>query len=91
MRIAARLVIRGRAVTKASSSATDVPGKPEFRTVEVDSMPLEPPRTVGIETAALGIEAQAGGVRKLINRTPFLQNYRLVAPFGGFLKKVIDW
>ncbi len=52
-RIAAQLVARGREVTKASSSATDAPGEPEFHAVDVDSISLVRPRTAGVEAAAL--------------------------------------
>lgn len=57
-RIAAQLVARGqgRASAKsssASSSSRDTPREPEFNSVDVDSMALVSPRTVGVEAAAL--------------------------------------
>ncbi len=57
-RIAAQLVARGqgRASAKsssASSSGRDTPREPEFHSVDVDSMDLVRPRTVGVEATAL--------------------------------------
>ncbi len=64
-RIAAQLVARGREVAKASSSATDAPGEPEFHAVDVDSMSLVRPRTVGVEAAALWAMQQVDFVELL--------------------------
>ncbi len=57
-RIAAQLVARGQGqasarTSSASSSGSDTPREPEYHSVDVDSMALVRPRTVGVEAAAL--------------------------------------